>query len=385
MKKQYTHWISLCLSPLLLMSAAEAANRPVNTRMVYGVEQGRQLSSNIKSNTQYMLQLASFKNERYAINYKNKIASKTTQTIHVLHKPQSVAPYHVVIGPLIGANAVIQVSQQLLASSSVLVNAPIHTANPPKKAKIQKLKPQKLEQKNRAISQAATPTKDAAISIPRQWTPVFMLSGGPAWGSPGDSQTLALQSDIEKRYVANKTNQAIGTGEVFFGVQRAIKANLNGQLGLAVSATSNFGLNGDIWEDGNSAFNNYFYQYQVNHVGVMAKGKLIGEISPLIQPYLSAGVGVGFNRSHDFTITPRIFEEVPAPDFQSNTATAFTYTVGVGLQRTLTKHLQVGIGYEFADWGQSSLSRTAGQTAGSGLSLNHLYTNELLFSITYLR
>lgn len=71
------------------------------------------------------------------------------------------------------------------------------------------------------------------------------------------------------------------------------------------------------------------------------------------------------------------------PNFASNTTAAFTYTLGVGVERNINLHCQVGIGYEFADWGMSQLSRASGQTLNTGLSLSHLYTNGLLFNLTY--
>ena len=71
------------------------------------------------------------------------------------------------------------------------------------------------------------------------------------------------------------------------------------------------------------------------------------------------------------------------PNFTSNTTTAFTYTLGAGVQRHLNQHLQAGVGYEFADWGRSQLSRASGQTLNTGLSLSHLYTNGFLFNLTY--
>jgi opacity protein-like surface antigen len=72
------------------------------------------------------------------------------------------------------------------------------------------------------------------------------------------------------------------------------------------------------------------------------------------------------------------------PNFVSNTTTTFTYTLGVGLERHLNQHWQAGIGYEFADWGNSQLIRASGQTLNNGLSFSHLYTNGLLFNLTYL-
>lgn len=101
-------------------------------------------------------------------------------------------------------------------------------------------------------------------------------------------------------------------------------------------------------------------------------------------PWVSASLGVGFNDAHDFQNTPLISEAVTMPNFASNTKTSFSYTLGVGIQKTLSPHWQVGMGYEFADWGQSQLNRASSQTLNSGLSLNHLYTNGVLFNLTYL-
>ena len=114
------------------------------------------------------------------------------------------------------------------------------------------------------------------------------------------------------------------------------------------------------------------------------KGKLLADdMLTLVTPYLSGSIGVGFNRSHHFTISPKLFNEVPAPEFNSHTKTAFSYTLGTGIQKALNEYWQVGIGYEFADWGKSNLSAAYGQSINSGLQLNHLYTNQLQFSVSY--
>jgi opacity protein-like surface antigen len=82
--------------------------------------------------------------------------------------------------------------------------------------------------------------------------------------------------------------------------------------------------------------------------------------------------------------TPTIFQAIVNPNFSSNTKSSFTYTLGAGVQKMLNNNWQVGVGYEFADWGKSQLGRAAGQTLGNGLALSHLYTNGILFNITYL-
>ena len=210
------------------------------------------------------------------------------------------------------------------------------------------------------------------------------VSAGPAWTSSGESQTFYLQPLIKKTYVADKSTGTIVDGELFLGIRRSLNARLEGQFGIAVAAASNAKQSGDIWENASPNFNNFFYAYKINHEHVAVKGKVLADINQMVQPYVSGSLGVGLNRAHNFSITPKIYEEIPPPAFQSNTTTAFTYTVGLGLQKAFNSHWQAGVGYEFADWGQSSLARAPNQTLGSGLKLSHVYTNQLQFSLSYL-
>lgn len=212
---------------------------------------------------------------------------------------------------------------------------------------------------------------------------VATLSLGPVWENTGNTQTFYLAPNIEKTYAANHASHALVDGEIFLGIQKPIREKLDGQIGLAVATTGNASLSGNIWDDAQSQFNNYTYDYQVRHTHVAIKGKLLADRGYVVTPWVSGSLGVGFNQAHDFSNTPTISEAVVMSNFASNTTTAFTYTLGVGVQRHLNQHWQAGIGYEFADWGKSQLSRASGQTLNSGLSLSHLYTNGLLFNLTY--
>jgi len=216
---------------------------------------------------------------------------------------------------------------------------------------------------------------------------VITLSLGPAWVKGGETQTFYLQPDIQKTYEANKKTDPLSSGELFLGLQCQINTRIQGQLGLAVTTTSHADLLGDIWEDADPDFNNFSYTYKVKHKSVAVKGKLLVDMDIrgiVLQPYISGSIGVGFNHAYGFTITPKLFEEVPAPGFSSNTETSFTYTVGIGLQKAINRHLQAGIGYEFADWGKSQLGQAPGQTLNSGLHLSHLYTNAVQFNLSYV-
>lgn len=218
----------------------------------------------------------------------------------------------------------------------------------------------------------------------KSWNWVGTISTGPVWEGAGQTQTFYLAPNILKTYAAEHTTHALFDGEVFAGIQKELPKAFLGQIGLAVAATSNANLSGNIWDDADSTFNNYRYSYQVQHTHIAVKGKFLADRGYWVMPWVSASLGVGFNAAHDFQNTPLISEAVTMTNFASGTQTSFTYTLGAGVQKVLNSHWQAGIGYEFADWGQSQLSRASGQTLNSGLSLNHLYTNGVLFNLTYV-
>ena len=212
---------------------------------------------------------------------------------------------------------------------------------------------------------------------------IATVSFGPAWSTPGKTQTFFLQSNVQKSYISTNGASAIADGELFYGFERPLRSKMRAQLGIAIAGATNVGLYGDILEDADNDFNNYFYKYNVNHAHVGFKAKLIKELQSPYEPYFSTSVALGFNHSYNFSITPKIYQEVPAPYFQSNTALAVTYTLGAGVQKRVDKNWIIGLGYEFADWGRSNLSAAPGQTIGGGLYMSHIYTNEVQLSITY--
>jgi opacity protein-like surface antigen len=230
----------------------------------------------------------------------------------------------------------------------------------------------------------ATQASAGTMGPVKDWTWVGSLSAGPVWANAGKTQTFYLAPEIEKTYSARKSTNALAAGELFVGIQKSLSNQWLGQLGLAVATTSNAKLQGEIWDDADSQFNNYSYQYKVRNTRVAVKGKLLLDNGYWVMPWVSASAGIGFNRAHDFTNTPLIFEALPNSNFSSNTKTAFTYTLSAGVQKALNQNWQLGVGYEFADWGKSELNRASGQTLNSGLALDHLYTNGVLFNVTYV-
>jgi opacity protein-like surface antigen len=136
--------------------------------------------------------------------------------------------------------------------------------------------------------------------------------------------------------------------------------------------------------DGNPNFQNYAYQYKINHEHLALKTKWIAENALNMNPYLSASIGVGLNHSYGYSINPLISQEIPPPPFRSHTEAAFSYTVGAGFQHTIDCHFTIALGYELSSWGHSSLNRAQGQTSGHGLRLNNLYDQGITFNVSYI-
>lgn len=222
------------------------------------------------------------------------------------------------------------------------------------------------------------------INQPSNWNWVGTLSAGPVWEHAGKTQTFYLTPQIEKTYAAHPTTRALVNGEIFVGMQNKLSQATQMQLGLALATTGNAHLSGLIWDDADPLFANYAYYYKIRHNHIAVKSKLLIDQGFLLMPWISGSLGVGFNDAHDFQNSPLVYEAVANRNFASHTKTAFIYTLGAGVQKAFNQHWQMGVGYEFADWGKSSLGRAAEQTLNSGLALNHLYTNGLLLNLTYV-
>ena len=224
-----------------------------------------------------------------------------------------------------------------------------------------------------------TPTKEK--NNPTSY--LVTLSAGPAWTNGGETQTFYLQPDNKKTYTADNNTSVIAAGELFFGMQHTLNALFQGQIGLAIATVSNVTFSGTIWDDANPNLNNYTYTYTVQHSHLAVKGKLLMDLGHALSPYISASVGAGYNQARNFIITPSNSGSVAPPGFLSHTQTNLTYTLGIGMQTEITNHWQVGVGYEFANWGKNNLAAAPGQTLGQGLALNHFYTQQMQFSLSY--
>ena len=226
-------------------------------------------------------------------------------------------------------------------------------------------------------------TRESITGIPQNAI-VVTLNSGPAWYKSGQTQDIYLDAEILNRHVANNSTLALASTELFIGFQKAIHAQWLGQVGIAVSKPSHATMSGDIWQDADPDFNNFYDHYYISHIQATVKGKLLSLVlGPTWQPYFSVTLGAASNKAFGYQSTTKLFQAIPPPDFLENTVTAFTYATSVGIQRMLNAQWALGAAYEFADWGKSSLSPANGQISSSAPSMSHLYTNQFQLNLTY--
>ncbi len=214
---------------------------------------------------------------------------------------------------------------------------------------------------------------------------VGTLSLGAGWNTSTQQQTLTLQPNVLQTFVT-QAGHSFFNSQLFLAHQQTLRDGLWGQIGLDIGVTNPINVHGTIWDDANSANDNYTYSYQLQHTHFNVKGKLL--LNPYVNsqtlPWISAGLGVALNEASGYQDTPLSTEAVVNPYFSNANVAAFNFTVGAGLQRIVAQHWQVGIGYEFADWGSYHLGPIPLQTLSNGLSGANFYTSNVLASATYV-
>jgi opacity protein-like surface antigen len=231
----------------------------------------------------------------------------------------------------------------------------------------------------------------SAKLITKKWNdffvhPIFTVSGGPGWITPGVTQDIYLSPDYDNGYINTSKQQPVGFGEINFSLQQDIHPKISNQFGIAFSGAWMAKVNGQVWQYNDPLFYNYVYSYNVNSLRLALRDKIIfdqGIGSQMIRPYITGSVGIAWNHSYSYIQSPLSTDIPVTPAFSDRTQNAFTYSAGAGLQTQTWNNLVFAVGYEFIDWGGSALAAAPGQSINSGLSMSHLYMNTLLFSISY--
>ena len=98
--------------------------------------------------------------------------------------------------------------------------------------------------------------------------------------------------------------------------------------------------------------------------------------------YFNASAGLANNGSHDYQELPRFLGAEPMSPYRNNTVSSLTYHFGLGITAYIDHSWSASVGYQFADFGQAQLGTSLAQSTNQRLTINHLYVNQILLSIS---
>ncbi|WP_258956744.1 outer membrane protein [Legionella sainthelensi] len=251
-----------------------------------------------------------------------------------------------------------------------------------------------------SLSSLATAGTMGPISSEVQgFHPVISVFGGPAWFDVSTKTRTFLGSDDDKFIYHNKNNnQANGFVGVFLGGEFQLpykKLFLQGGVEYDYLGNSRVKGSNSVGIEPQT-YSYYDYSWNVQTQQVLAVAKLLtttelnlGTVRQFF-PYFSVGLGAAFNNANDFrTRIEELGVNVP-PIFRNHSQSAFSYTLGVGVDTPINQQIRLGLGYRFSDFGAASL--TKGEVVLNqyrapvdfALSTPHIYANQLIVQLTYL-
>ncbi|HVE44548.1 MAG TPA: acyloxyacyl hydrolase [Gammaproteobacteria bacterium] len=156
-------------------------------------------------------------------------------------------------------------------------------------------------------------------------------------------------------------------------------------LGLRYEYVPSTTVKGHINQYSLPNFNNYNYNYDVKLSNLFATAKVDIVKWEEVMPYLTAGAGGTIYSTSDYTetatanVTPRV-----SPGFKNNTATNFSYFLGVGLDYPVQRELWLNLEYNYASYGTIKTGKGANtsmltDTNYSNVSLNNKITANTVF------
>jgi len=222
------------------------------------------------------------------------------------------------------------------------------------------------------------------------WKPFVAVSGGSAsvtqMGSAQSFPIVDPTSDEYFVYTPESGSQTKGLFEVFLGGEFNVLSGWLVQGGAAYAQAGRYNTHGILTQgvDTQSA-DQYTYQFNTVVHQVLAQVKVMKHGNHKFYPYVLLGLGASFQDTSSFsTSVPSFLSFTRA--YADNTIGSFSYQVGVGIDFDLAKHVRLGVGYRFADFGETSLgSASINNTPVSGrLGQSHIYANEAIAQLTYV-
>lgn len=126
------------------------------------------------------------------------------------------------------------------------------------------------------------------------------------------------------------------------------------------------------------------YQYTIELSQMLIDAKMQHQWGQRLYPYITAGLGGGFNRAkHFYTTVPGYLTVTPT--YPNHHSSSLSYALGLGIDALLASNITVGVGFLFSDLGQVGLGNgSLRQTSLSNyLNQSHVHINTILAQISW--
>jgi opacity protein-like surface antigen len=217
-----------------------------------------------------------------------------------------------------------------------------------------------------------------------QITPLATLSLGGSYVAKQQRQAITFISPFEDTYLG-RLSQTQLVGGLFLGIRTPITQNVEGQIGISYYRTDSFVTSGTIYQFSSPDFANLGYRYNTQFQRIYFEGKLLTTWKKQLHPFINAAVGQAQNKSFDYYEFPLVSHAVPgATPFANQSSSAFSYMLGLGLEKELRPHIRLGGSYRFVDFNDAHLSLSPDQESIAALGYNKLNASEFLIQLSYL-
>ncbi|RJT48791.1 outer membrane protein [Legionella taurinensis] len=179
-----------------------------------------------------------------------------------------------------------------------------------------------------------------------------------------DTSTMRYGISLGRRFLLNPLNSVI--------------------IGLSYHQFSDMKVRGTLQQGISPPLYSANYEYTIQLSQLLVDAKLQHQWGQRFYPYLTAGIGGGFNRAEHFYTTVPGYLTV-TPTYANHRRSSLSYALGLGIDTLVAPHVTVGIGYLFSDLGRVGLgSGVIRQTRVSNyLSQSHLHMNTVLAQISW--
>jgi opacity protein-like surface antigen len=214
--------------------------------------------------------------------------------------------------------------------------------------------------------------------------PIGAVSGGVGFANVDASANYTVGAS-NYDYDSHQDTQTRGVWGALLGVELHCD-DWQWQTGVSYYQSSPFSSEGILTQDTLEITPDVFeYHFKVRTYQFLWENKLLTEWKERYHPYISVGLGAAINRAENYTTDPQAFYTF-TPEYENNTETSFSYSIGAGVDYDVTEHFRVGLGYRITDLGKVGLenSTLVKTELNHSLQKDQWYEQEILLQFTYL-